>query len=171
VSCSRKSHEPKRARGFRAKMPDLGGNEMDKASFRVGCDLRYVVDGFSSFIFNVGVVRNSFQRVRSERFITDPSLQVQESLSPVEEKRHHRFSSRPGPVRVAYEAEVELTHAIKNGSDVPESSPGTIPSEDRSLSLSKPLLRVGQTSAASAPRIWTTAAGLLAGNRHLQLDS
>jgi transglutaminase-like putative cysteine protease len=102
---------------------------MDKTSFRVGCDLRYEVAGFSSFIFNVGVVRNSFQRVLSERFATEPSLQVQESLSPVEEKRHHRFSSGPGPMRVAYEAEVELTHAIRNGSDVPESPPGTIPSE------------------------------------------
>ncbi len=100
---------------------------MGKTSFRVGCDLQYEVTGFSSFIFNIGVVRNSFQRILNERFVTEPSLQVHESLSPVEEKRHHRFSSQPGRVRVLYQAEVELTHSIQNGSNVAELSPEAIP--------------------------------------------
>ncbi|HZC59828.1 MAG TPA: transglutaminase family protein [Chthoniobacterales bacterium] len=100
---------------------------MDRARFRVGCDLNYKVAGFSTFIFNVGVVNNSFQRVLNEQFMTEPGYPREESLSPLEEKRHHSFSAAPGTLRVRYEATVELTHHIRNGESVLESTPGTIP--------------------------------------------
>jgi len=102
---------------------------MNKTTFRVGCDLNYEVSGPSAFIFNVGVVTNSFQRVLNEQFATAPFYQVQESLPPLEEKRHHRFSSAPGPLRVSYNATVELTHQIQKGDNVPESVPAAMPSE------------------------------------------
>ena len=38
--------------------------------FRVGCDLNYNVSGPSALIFNVSVVNNSFQRIRTEAFTT-----------------------------------------------------------------------------------------------------
>jgi transglutaminase-like putative cysteine protease len=100
---------------------------MDRTRYRVGCDLNYEVAGFSTFIFNVGVVNNSFQQVLNERFMAEPRYPTQESLSPLEEKRHHRFSSPAGPLRVTYEATVELTHHIRNGESVPESPPAAIP--------------------------------------------
>jgi transglutaminase-like putative cysteine protease len=102
---------------------------MNKTTFRVGCDLNYMVSGSSAFIFNVGVVTNRFQRVLDEQFVTTPVYPVQESLAPLEEKRHHRFSAGPGPLRVSYQATVELTHQIKNGSHVAETAPSAIPSE------------------------------------------
>lgn len=102
---------------------------MNKTTFRVGCDLNYMVSGSSAFIFNVGVVTNRFQRVLDEQFVTAPIYPVQESLAPLEEKRHHRFSSGPGPLRVSYQATVELTHQIKNGDHVAETAPSAIPSE------------------------------------------
>ncbi len=102
---------------------------MNKTTFRVGCDLNYEVSGPSAFIFNVGVVANSFQCVLDEQFATAPFYQVQESLPPLEEKRHHRFSSAPGPLRVSYHATVELTHQIQKGDYVPESVPAAMPSE------------------------------------------
>jgi len=60
---------------------------MDRTTFRVGCDLKYEVSGPSAFIFNVGVVTNAFQRVVNEEFVTSPVYQVEESLSPLEEKK------------------------------------------------------------------------------------
>jgi transglutaminase-like putative cysteine protease len=102
---------------------------MDRSTFRVGCDLSYEVSGPSAFIFNVGVVTNSFQRVLSEEFVTSPVYQVEESLSPLEEKRHHRFSAAAGPLRVSYQATVELIHRIHKGDNVPEGVPAAIPSE------------------------------------------
>jgi transglutaminase-like putative cysteine protease len=102
---------------------------MIKTTFRVGCDLNYQVTGPSAFIFNVGVVTNSFQRVVNEQFTTTPVYQIEESLSPLEEKRHHRFSSAAGPLKVSYQATVELTHRIQKGDHVPETVPAGIPSE------------------------------------------
>jgi transglutaminase-like putative cysteine protease len=102
---------------------------MDRTTFSVGCALNYNVTGSSAFIFNVGVVKNSFQRVLSEEFATSPVYQVQESLSPLEEKRHHRFSAAAGPLQVSYQATVELHHRIQKGDHVPETVPAAIPSE------------------------------------------
>ena len=102
---------------------------MDRTTFRVGCDLKYEVSGPSAFIFNVGVVTNAFQRVVNEEFVTSPVYQVEESLSPLEEKRHHRFSSPAGPLRVSYQATVELMHRIQKGDNVPETVAAVIPSE------------------------------------------
>jgi transglutaminase-like putative cysteine protease len=102
---------------------------MDRTTFRVGCDLKYEVSGPSAFIFNVGVVTNAFQRVLNEGFVTSPAYQVEESLSPLEEKRHHRFSSSAGTLRVSYQATVELMHRIQKGDNVPETVAAAIPSE------------------------------------------
>ena len=102
---------------------------MNGTIFRVGCDLNYEVAGPSAFIFNIGVVTNSLQRVLSEQFETAPVYQVQESLSALEEKRHHRFCSGPGPLRVSYQATVELNHHQQKGDHVPETMPSGIPSQ------------------------------------------
>jgi transglutaminase-like putative cysteine protease len=102
---------------------------MNKTTFRVGCELDYQVAGPSAFIFNVGVVTNSFQRVLNEQFMTSPVYQIEESVSVGDEKRHHRFSSAPGPLRVSYQATVELTHRIQKGDNVPETVAAGIPSE------------------------------------------
>jgi transglutaminase-like putative cysteine protease len=102
---------------------------MNRTTFRVGCDLNYEVSGSSAFIFNVGVVTNAFQRVLNEQFVTAPIYQVLESIGPLEEKRHHRFSPTAGPLRVSYQATVELTHHIQKGDNVPETPPTLIPPE------------------------------------------
>ena len=95
--------------------------------FRVGCDLDYNVTGPSACIFNVSVVNNSFQRVLNEAFTTEPQLQVEESRSPIEEKRLHRFSVGPGALRVHYSATVELSHHVQPADGVPETPPGALP--------------------------------------------
>ena len=102
---------------------------MNRTTFHVGCELSYQVSGPSAFIFNIGVVTNSFQRVLAEQFVTTPIYQVEESLPSLEEKMHHRFSSTPGPLRVSYQATVELSHRIQKGDHVPETVPAGIPSE------------------------------------------
>ena len=100
---------------------------MDTYDFRVGCDLNYNVNGPSAFIFNVSVVNNSFQRILTEAFITEPQLQIEESRSPIEEKRLHRLSAGAGPLRVRYSATVELSHYVQPAESVPETPPGALP--------------------------------------------
>ena len=69
---------------------------MNKTTFRVGCDLNYQVSGPSAFIFNVGVVTNSFQRVLDEQFITAPVYQVQETRPTRGKKTSSLFLWRRG---------------------------------------------------------------------------
>jgi transglutaminase-like putative cysteine protease len=102
---------------------------MDTYDFRVSCDLNYNVNGPSAFIFNVSVVNNSFQRILTEAFTTEPKLQIEESRSPIEEKRLHRFSAGAGPLRVRYSATVELSHYVQPADTVPETPPGALPAD------------------------------------------
>ena len=97
--------------------------------FQVGCDLNYNVTGPSAFIFNVSVVNNSFQRILTESFTTEPQLQIEESRSPIEEKRFHRLSAGAGPLRVRYAASVELSHYVQPADGVPETPPGALPAD------------------------------------------
>ncbi len=102
---------------------------MDTNDFRVSCDLNYSVNGPSAFIFNVSVVNNSFQRILTESFTTEPQLQIEESRSPIEEKRLHRLSASAGPLRVQYSATVELSHYVQPADSVPETPPGALPAD------------------------------------------
>src|SRR5215210_4820035 len=102
---------------------------MTTMPFRVGCELEYAVSGSSAFIFNVSVVNNAFQRVIEEQFTTEPDLQVEESRSPIEEKRHHRFSSAAGTLKVRYSATVELSHHTQPPDNVSQTPPGALPAD------------------------------------------
>ena len=97
--------------------------------FRLGCDLNYNGTGPSAFIFNVSVVNNAFQRILTEVFTTEPQLQIEESRSPIEEKRLHRLSAGAGPLRVQYSATVELSHHVQPAESVPETPPGALPAD------------------------------------------
>lgn len=104
---------------------------MTSNQFRVGCDLSYNVSGPSAFIFNLSVVNNDFQQIVQEEFVTDPPMQIEESRSPVEEKRHHRFASNNGvgPLSVHYSATVNLSHHIQSTDNVGEVPPGKVPAD------------------------------------------
>jgi transglutaminase-like putative cysteine protease len=98
--------------------------------FRVGCELSYNVTGPSAFIFNLAVADNAFQQIVQEEFSTSPALNFEESRSPVEDKRHHRFSTTAsGPLTVKYSATVDLSHHIGPADGIPEVAAGALPSE------------------------------------------
>ena len=98
--------------------------------FRVGCDLNYNVSGPSALIFNVSVVNNSFQRILTEAFTTEPQLQIEESRSPIEEKRLHRLSAAAGSLRVRVgRATVECVTITQPADNVPETPPGALPAD------------------------------------------
>jgi len=104
---------------------------MTTIPFRVGCELSYTVSGPSAFIFNVSVVNNAFQRIVEEQFTTEPQLEVEESRSPIEEKRHHRFSSSAGPLRGLIGC-LKAMHAKRSlnflpNAAMPSQSPNSLP--------------------------------------------
>ena len=69
---------------------------MNRTTFRVGCELNYQLTGPGAFIFNVGVVANSFQRVLDEQFATAPFYQIEESFSRSRKKGITAFPRRQG---------------------------------------------------------------------------
>lgn len=100
---------------------------MTSHQFRVGCELCYEVSGPSAFIFNVSVVNNRFQHVLEESFTCEPARQVEESRSPIEDKRHHRFTHESGALCVRYSALVEVRHHMRPPGQVIETPPGALP--------------------------------------------
>lgn len=96
--------------------------------FTVSCELNYQINGSGTFIFNLSVVENDFQQIAHEEFVTEPGLQIEESRSAIEEKRHHRFTiTGNGPLRVRYAATVNLSHHIGSIDGVGEVPPGQLP--------------------------------------------
>lgn len=89
-----------------AERQDCGGREM--RTFHVDCELQYDVRRQSVFVFNLGAVSTSRQRVVDESLSTSPELPVDEFLDEVGHNRFHRMNVPAGTLNVRYRARVEL---------------------------------------------------------------
>ncbi len=99
------------------------------ARYQVGCELAYQVTSPCAFIFNVSVADNAFQKIEAEQFTTEPQVRVEESRSPTEDKRHHRFLVSPCQLQVKYLATVALSHRVDAPENVPQTPPGEVPAD------------------------------------------
>ena len=78
--------------------------------FQIKCRLGYEISGPASFLFNVVVAKNSFQRIIKEHVDVAGADSCQEIL--IVGQRYHRVTSRRGPVELTYEAVVDTTHEL-----------------------------------------------------------
>jgi hypothetical protein len=78
--------------------------------FQIKCHLGYEVSGPASFLFNVAVAHNSFQRIITEHFEVAGAESCQEMV--IDGQRYHRVTAQSGPVELIYEAAVEATHEL-----------------------------------------------------------
>ena len=78
--------------------------------FEIQCHLGYEVSGPASFLFNVAVAQNSFQRIIAEHFEVRGVEYSQEMA--IGGQRYHRVTAQSGPVELVYEAVVNATHEI-----------------------------------------------------------
>ena len=78
--------------------------------FQIKCQLGYKVSGAASFLFNVAVAQNSFQRVITEHFEVAGAKSCQEML--IGGQRYHRVTAQSGSVALIYEAVVDATHEL-----------------------------------------------------------
>ena len=76
--------------------------------FLIKCHLGYEVSGPESFLFNVAVAQNSFQRIITEHFEVRGVEYSQEMA--IGGQRYHRVTAQTGPVELVYEAAVDATH-------------------------------------------------------------
>jgi Bacterial transglutaminase, N-terminal domain len=95
--------------------------------FKIKCHLGYEVSGPASFLFNVAVAQNSFQRIITEHFEVKGVEYCQEMA--IGGQRYHRAIAQSGSVELVYDAVVDATHEIlgdPSGLQVPSIEvPGT----------------------------------------------
>ncbi|HTC12779.1 MAG TPA: transglutaminase family protein [Chthoniobacterales bacterium] len=78
--------------------------------FTIQCHLGYQVSTPASFLFNVAIAQNSFQRLTTERFEVAGARSCREMV--VGGQRYHRATAQSGSVELLYEASVEATHEL-----------------------------------------------------------
>ncbi len=78
--------------------------------FQIKCRLGYEVHGRASFLFNVAVAENSFQRIITEHFEIIGAVSCHEMV--IGNQRYHRATTESGPVELVYEARVDATHEL-----------------------------------------------------------
>src|SRR6516162_9117922 len=79
-------------------------------SFEIKCRLGYEISGPASFLFNVAVAQNSFQRINTEHLKVAGAESCQEMV--IGGQRYHRVTAQRGPVELIYEAVVDATHEL-----------------------------------------------------------
>jgi transglutaminase-like putative cysteine protease len=78
--------------------------------FHIKCHLGYEVSGPASFLFNVAVAQNSFQRIITEHFEVRGAEYCQEMA--IGDRRYHRVTAPSGPVELVYDVVVDTTHEV-----------------------------------------------------------
>lgn len=96
--------------------------------FRIGCKLGYRVRQPASFVFNIALAENAYQRLLREDLCTDPALPLDEFTSPQTRNRYHRLHIESGRLEIAYEATVEVSPFRADPREIAEIPPATLPS-------------------------------------------
>jgi transglutaminase-like putative cysteine protease len=78
--------------------------------FQIKCHLGYEVSGPASFLFNVAVAQNSFQRIITEHFEVRGAEYCKEMA--IGGQRYHRVTAQSGSVELVYDAVVDVTHEV-----------------------------------------------------------
>ena len=88
---------------------------------RLSLELDYLVSSPGcDFIFNIHAARTARQWVLEERLDVSQDLPLTVDTDAVTLNRYLRFSARPGPLRVAYSATVDLMHHAEQPANIGE---------------------------------------------------
>ena len=87
---------------------------------QVGSQLTYQVNAPATFLFNISVSRNAFQRIVAESLEILPFRKIEECAVGDLGNRMIRISADQGELTVKYQATVELDVAVADSTDVGE---------------------------------------------------
>jgi transglutaminase-like putative cysteine protease len=88
--------------------------------FDLSITLDYTVLSSTDFIFVVQPTNTPYQRVTWEKLETQPEIPLQQQIEGSPANRHLRMHAEPGPLRVRYDAIVDLVHHFALPSDIRE---------------------------------------------------
>ncbi len=84
--------------------------ELNYEVFEPGCD----------FIFNIHAAHTARQRVIEESLVINQNVRTLVETDPATLNRYLRVSAKPGPLRVAYTATVDLAHYFASPESISE---------------------------------------------------
>lgn len=90
--------------------------------------LAYEVREPTHFCLHLQAAQHNDLHVREERLLVEPSLSLHDYCDPVKGNRFVRFDAPPGPLRIAYTAQVEVGY-VTPPPDLPESPVNAMPDE------------------------------------------
>lgn len=97
--------------------------------YKVNSQLVYTINQPSTFIFNLQVVRNDFQKIIAEELQLDPQLPFDELIVDENNNRYVRLVAPVGKLAVNYQATVDLSHFLTDEKDIAEVPPSLLPME------------------------------------------
>lgn len=105
--------------------------------YKVSSELVYTINQPSTFIFNVQVVRNDFQKIIAEELqldtanatLREPQLPFDELTVDESGNRYIRLVAPKGKLKVNYQATVDLAQYLTNGKTISEVPPAELPME------------------------------------------
>ncbi|MFB2839140.1 transglutaminase-like domain-containing protein [Floridanema evergladense] len=97
--------------------------------YKVNSQLVYTINEPSTFIFNVQVVRNDFQKIIAEELQLDPQLPFDELTVDDNGNRYVRLVAPVGNLQIDYQATVDLSHFFTDGKSIAEVPPSQLPME------------------------------------------
>lgn len=77
--------------------------------FNLGCQLDYTIAQPSTLIWNIQTASTKNQQIVREELQLNPSIEVEEYISPLEGNRYIRSNAMPGNLQLSYRATVELS--------------------------------------------------------------
>ncbi len=93
-------------------------------------ELQYDISAFpSDFIFNIHAAKTPCQSLLAENFLVSPPVEMALFTDPTNGNRYARMQVQPGPLRVRYEATVDITHHIDSPDNVREVPIAQLPAE------------------------------------------
>lgn len=96
---------------------------------RLGSDLVYKVNTPTSFLLHLAVAQNTHQRIVREKSRVPDGFELEHCQVGELGNRLYRLAAKPGEFRIAYRAEVELTHDEVKATDVGESRHVDLPAD------------------------------------------
>jgi transglutaminase-like putative cysteine protease len=93
----------------------------------MGCELGYEVEAPSLFILNVEVASIPAHSILAERLIVEPEVERRVHVGSETNNRYAAFTAPAGPLRVIYEASVDLLVERADSTGIAESPLGGIP--------------------------------------------
>jgi transglutaminase-like putative cysteine protease len=97
--------------------------------FDLSITLDYNVQTSSDFVFVMQPTTTAYQRVTWEQLVIEPPIPSEEEVTGSPPNRHLRLHAEPGPLRVRYDAIVDIVHHFALPADVREVPIAELPAE------------------------------------------